>query len=393
MADERWKNPFGKSIAFILFNKHFTELNNIYWAHIPVRNTIKKQVKLIENDKNILEFFLVADKDDKHIANSFTNWSNHYGDFDNYTRLNMLMLLCSTLETYLRTIISLAVESKPGLLLNSQDAIDGVFLLKSDPNYGNYNSKCYQFTDIIEAICVGDWQKRVEAYKKYFKSVPCFLTKNIKGLDELRQTRNSVGHFFGRDKTQYEIPLLLEAQPVMRVSHEKLIKYFSLVFETVKNLDKHLLDEYIGSYDILKFYITNLDNKMLNLNPGQQAKSLQKYLGQAGLMPVGTEYYQNLLSYYHLDDKDQQCRYSGKICVREIKKIIKGKGVSLHSQEGSLLFTSKVFKQMSKKYKFKENPEYCIEQYGTSKYYLYSKKAIDFIVEIIIKSPELMLEV
>ena len=88
------------------------------------------------------------------------------------------------------------------------------------------NDKNYQFNDIIDEVCSGSWQKRVDSYKKYFLIAPDFLLNNISELDELRQKRNMVGHYFGRTKQQYEIPILLQPQPAIRVSHEKLLKYW-----------------------------------------------------------------------------------------------------------------------------------------------------------------------
>ncbi len=393
MADERWVNPFNYSMAYVLFMKHFTELNKIYWAHIPARNTIQKQVKVAQNEeKNILDFFIVRDEDDRRVASTYSDWIKDYNDFDNYTRLNMLMLLSSSFETYLRTIVSLAVESKPGLLLKCPNAIDGIFLLRQNSNYGDFNDKNYQFNDIIDEVCSGSWQKRVDSYKKYFLIAPDFLLNNISELDELRQKRNMVGHYFGRTKQQYEIPILLQPQPAIRVSHEKLLKYFSVVHKTVKSIDKHLLEQFIGSYDVLKFYKLNLSGTLVNADPGAHAKALQKYLGKAGLKPVGSEYYKNLLFYYNLKDKDEQCRYSSKVCIKEIKKILNEAGVVLYSNGNRISFNSFCFSLFSKKYGFKDNKELCVKYTGSSTYFLYSTKTIELIVEKIKECPEKIID-
>ena len=106
MANERWISPFSKTIAFTLFSKHFTELNDIYWAHVPAANTIESKAKkaLTNPDKDPKTFFLIRDEDDRRLAPTFHIWKTQYRDFSNYTRLNMLMLLSSCFETYLRTI-------------------------------------------------------------------------------------------------------------------------------------------------------------------------------------------------------------------------------------------------------------------------------------------------
>ena len=393
MADERWINPFKNSMAYLLFMKHFTELNKIYWAHIPVRNTIKKQVKVAQaTDKGVLDFFVVHDEDDKRLANSYSDWLKDYNDFDNYTRLNMLMLLSSSFETYLRTIVSLAVESKPGLLLKCPDAIDGIFLLRQNSNYGDFNDKNYQFNDIIDEVCSGSWQKRIDAYKKYFLRVPDYLLNNIPQLEELRQKRNMVGHYFGRSKQHYEIPLLLQPQPAIRVSHEKLLKYFLVVHKTVKSIDKHLVEQFVGSYDVLKFYKLELSGNLVNADPGTHAKALQKHLGKAGLKPVGSEYYKNLLFYYNLKDKDQRCRYSSKVCIKEIRRLLNEAGIVLHYNGYKVSFNSFCFSLFSKKYGFKDNKELCIKYTHPSTYYLYSTKTIELIVEKVKECPERIID-
>ena len=109
MADERWNSPFPHTIAFVLFKEHFTELNNVYWAHIPAASTIEKKAleALKSEDADPKRYFLIPDKDDRRIAQTYAQWKSFYREFSNYTRLNMLMLLSSCFETYLRTIISL----------------------------------------------------------------------------------------------------------------------------------------------------------------------------------------------------------------------------------------------------------------------------------------------
>lgn len=116
MANERWESPFPYTLAYNLFKQHFTELNRVYWAFVPAKDTIKKAAKnaLPNDDADPKSFFLVKDEDDKRIAPTYTEWKTAFGDFENYTRLNMLMLLSSCFETYLRTALALSFESKPG---------------------------------------------------------------------------------------------------------------------------------------------------------------------------------------------------------------------------------------------------------------------------------------
>lgn len=150
MANERWNSPFPHTIAFVLFKEHFTELNYVYWAHVPAASTIEKKAleALKSEDADPKRYFLIPDKDDRRISKTYAQWKSFYREFSNYTRLNMLMLLSSCFETYLRTIVSLSLESKPGIIIKAPDAVDGWFLFRKNSNYGNYGSKDYQFLEL-----------------------------------------------------------------------------------------------------------------------------------------------------------------------------------------------------------------------------------------------------
>lgn len=295
-TDFRWNSPFQNTIAFELFHKHFTELNNIYWANAPASATIERIA--IKSNKAPLDFFLVHDEDDRRIARDMLEWKNNYREFLNYNRLNMLMNLSSAFETYLRTVVSLALESKPGTLILSKDSVDGAKLLINDISYGNSKSKTYLFTDYITSICVGDWHSRIENFKKIFIRVPEKLIINIDLLNEFRNKRNSVGHYIGRTKNKYETPLNLDSLPAERLSHEKLMQYFKMIFDVSLEIDTFLQSEYIGSYDIIKYYKYSLEKCLLKkTKTGERAKEFQKIIGCAGKIPVGTKYYKWLVHY------------------------------------------------------------------------------------------------
>ena len=92
MANERWNSPFPHTIAFVLFKEHFTELNNVYWAHVPAASTIEKKAleALKSEDADPKRYFLIPDRDDRRMAQTYGQWKSFYREFSNYTRLNML---------------------------------------------------------------------------------------------------------------------------------------------------------------------------------------------------------------------------------------------------------------------------------------------------------------
>ena len=81
----RWKSPFPHTLAFNLFKKHITELNEVYWSFVPASNTIIDHAKkaLQTDDADPLKFFLVHDEDDKRMAKTYKAWKANFREFEN----------------------------------------------------------------------------------------------------------------------------------------------------------------------------------------------------------------------------------------------------------------------------------------------------------------------
>ena len=395
MSNERWNSPFPYTLAFNLFRKHFTELNQIYWSFVPAYNTIisKAKKQLINDDADPKTFFLIPDEDDRRIAPTFEEWKSSFNEFSNYTRLNMVMLLSSCFETYLRTVISNAFESKPGVIIMCPDSVDGVFLLKSNSSYGNSSDKKYQFVEKINDICQGDWVKRLSEFKKYFGDLPDSVVSKIAELNEFRILRNNIGHYFGRNKADYSTPLFFKPISAIRVSHNKILNYFRLINSVARQIDKHLKDNYIGSYDIFKLYL-QFDSQgfFKGDTPGEKARKFQKILGQEGfLLPIAyrKEFYRNLIDYCNLNSATDCCRYSKKICIKEINRQLNEKNIQLYCNSKKDSFNQYHFNLFVKYHNWKSDPEYCqINSANTVQTeYRYSMKLINEIVQEICASP------
>lgn len=300
---DRWNSPVKYTLAYRLFKQHFTEINRAYWAFIPVENTIKAQVKREVDEETVLpvNFFLLHDEDDDRIARSFHEWRDNFSLFGIYTRLNMLMMLSSCQETYLRTVVSMAVESKPGIILGAPNSIDGLLLLKKNKYYSSLGNDKYQFKHKVDSVCSGTWKDRRLAYDALFGSVLDILNKNIEVLEEMRIKRNIIAHYFGRDKKRYEAPILLNSEALSGLSHATLIKFLKAVFDVSTAIDQDLRT-LIGSYDIILFfrnYEAQYYSKSFDINIKVRARELSKRLGKSGVLANGSVFCYRLLSYYY----------------------------------------------------------------------------------------------
>lgn len=397
MSNERWNSPFSYTFAFALFRKHFTEINQVYWSFIPASNTIISNAKkaLKNDDADPKTFFLIPDEDDRRIANTFGEWKNHYKEFSNYTRLNMVMLLSACFETYLRTVVSNAFESKPGVIIMCKDSVDGLFLLKNKPGYGDINNKNYQFSEEVDEICRGDWEKRFAAFEKYFGTPPANVLLKISELNELRIVRNNIGHYIGRTRSDYSAPSFFLPISATRVSHNRVIKYFKLIDTVAKEIDDYLRINYIGSYDVIKYYFHQVSQgNFSDIKPGVKAREFQRLLGNEGFPPVGNAYYRNIISYCDLDGPDDLCRYSKKTCLKEINRQLTTKGIPLVRDGHAIRFGQYHFNLFVRARDWKSNPEYCQKNHANTKQieYRYSAKVICEIVESVEAHPDSIIE-
>lgn len=249
-------------------------------------------------DKVTVDYFLIPDKDDHRLAPDFTEWKKDYREFLNFSRLNIVLSLCSCFEIYLRSITSLAIESKPGVILGDKNAVDGAKLLKSNRLYSEYNENTYPFYKQVDSVCRGSWDSRIAAYEKLFGAVPVELQNSIAQLDDFRKLRNNIAHYYGREKSKYDTPLFINAESVTRVAHDRLIKFLQLVYKAARTINKHLYVDFVGAYEVLKCFLTYKNTEVEKRTTKGQAKLLHKILGHEGVKVVGTEYYNNLLTYF-----------------------------------------------------------------------------------------------
>lgn len=393
MEDVRWKSPFPYTLAFNLFKKHFTELNEAYWAFVPANNTIKSLAKkqLHKDSDDPKSFFLIPDEEDRRIAPTFGEWKRSTNIFAQYTRLNMVMLLSSCFETYLRTAVALAFESDPGVLILAHHSVDGINLLKGHLDYGNINSKDYLFQKEVDSICHGDWQVRFSNFQHFFGKLPKTITDQKDELNNLRKTRNNIGHFFGRPKEKYSSPLVLSPSDMQSVSHEQLLKFFAIVFSTAGAIDSYLQNNFIGSYDIMKLYITReRPYEAITASSVLRAKEFKKYLGEHGLPTIDVDYYTRLVNYCDIGIDQGNCIYCARTCIREINEQLKNQGITLLRDGRERRFNKFDFNKIVKQKQWRADHEYCQRNPLNicQNEYLYSAKAVKEIIQMVAANPE-----
>ncbi|ERM61461.1 hypothetical protein [Vibrio cyclitrophicus] len=293
---KRWESRERSSWSFQVFQKHNKQLSRMYISHMAAYEftyrTLGKTAKWEDKTDNYFKF-----KDPTHV-NSFTDvkaWSESYNDFDNWVNLNSVMAMSSNLETYIATIIKLALESDVGLLFGASRKIDGIGIIKHG------KAQPFDFNDKVMSCTKGDWYSRVNSYEKIFGSAPDKLKDNISSLDKIRQLRNRVGHSFGRDIEMSRNHDAIDILPMDKLTREKTLEYQSLLYGVARSIDKHLLVDYVGEYQTLYFYhnlLKTLPDTEHYKNHGNRIVLLKKELGRFGAYKAGKNFCSELINYY-----------------------------------------------------------------------------------------------
>jgi hypothetical protein len=288
----RWLPHDRSTWSMRVFHKYDDEISLIWEANVIANAFVYSRLKVDGAEW--------ADSPTKHFTAetvhlnrycSLTDWSDSLNLFNNWVNLNVILTAVSNLETYLASVIAMALESDPGVVLGVSKAIDGASVLKHKRE-GIFDAK-----EQIEACTRGDWSSRLDAFQKLFGKCPDDFRSNHSALEELRSIRNRIGHAFGRDIDAARLHGVLETLPMERVSREHALKLRRHVWAAARSVDKFLLANHIGDFEAVRFYHHLYPSLHKHVSTGQRAVYLKKEIGKSG--PTrGKVYCKGLVEYW-----------------------------------------------------------------------------------------------
>ncbi len=289
----RWIPNDKSSWVFQVFQKYNEELEKNLWSYQPVTKRIYKTLNTDSANwtDSVNKHFNFDDKRDE-VFNDLKDWSNSFSHFDNWVNLNVIMSISANFETYLTSIISLALKSNPGVLFGAQKMIDGVSILKHG------TSTKLDFDHQIISCTKGDWSSRTSAFEKIFGNAPGILHRKIGQLEQIRKLRNKVGHSFGRDINQAREHVFKKIIPTETISREQTYQFQKLLWAVAKSIDIYLLENHIGTYQAISFYHIEYQNMRKDLHPSIRAVDFKKIVGRTGVQSASKQFYKNLVNYY-----------------------------------------------------------------------------------------------
>ncbi|KTC61732.1 MULTISPECIES: hypothetical protein [Pseudomonas syringae group] len=291
---DRWHSREATTWPFQVFKKYTKEYERMFWAQITSKKYVFSKLGSSGADwKDDVELHLNCDGVDRdNLYKDLRDWSSAYNQLEKWTVLNGVMAVSANLETYMASVIKLALESDPGLLFASSRKVDGMHGVKFGRKIGFDSDK------EVVSCTKGDWSARVKAYERVFGKTPEVLQKNIGLLDEMRRVRNNIGHAFGRDIESSREHSVKNILPMESVSIERSIKYKKTVWMVAKAIDKHLLMTHIGEYQLLRFYHNTMPRLDGDIHKKAHLIKFRKEIGKTGAVLRGLEECSGLLDYY-----------------------------------------------------------------------------------------------
>lgn len=290
---DRWKPREKSTWVFWVFKKHNIELLRMYTAFETSRRfTYSNLGKVAKWDDQPTKHFPFVRPLGYDQFDDIRDWSCAFNDLENWLNLNALVAISSNLETYMATVIPLALSSDVGALYGTTKKIDGIQILKHG------HAKAFDFEQHVVACTKGDWSSRLAAYERYFGRSPKYFSTNISALERIRTLRNTVAHSFGRDieasRDQHQVKTL----PIEKLSRDGLLSLQKVVWQMAKAIDVHLHQFHIGEYQALAFYHRLCPSLRHDLHSSMRAIELKKRIGHFGTTPAGKEYCKGLVQYY-----------------------------------------------------------------------------------------------
>lgn len=294
MNFERWQSIDDYTYVFRLFSKHHEYMNSLFWASVPATSfaigTYKREIAE-DPTKTTHDILKISptNQDAIRVAKSPDDYIVHLKEFENWNRLNTLVAVSAYFETYLSSVVSLAIESDLGLLYSIPKKIDGISVLK----YNNNNE--YSFFDKSEGLTKGTWGQRIAHYKKLFTTVPQALIDAEGDLEKIRHIRNSVAHAFGRGIEESRSRNNRDIRPIERLSVPRLQKYMCIIRKIAKDIDKQLLTNHIGEYELIYFYHQEVMKTTMPLNDYK----LKTTFNGLNVKNRSVEFYKGMQTYYN----------------------------------------------------------------------------------------------
>lgn len=289
----RYSAPTLRSCALRAFNERETEINQHYWSFVVVSEFSRFRARRFEKispSAPTSRLFRASGPDSSRIPCTVSDWLSANDALQNWLRLSTLVSAAANLEMYLGHVIRTALSSDPFVVFGKPRALDGVALLKQDIEL--------PYSDLVTSLTKGDWNSRSSAFSKAFGVCPLIFHENKSDLEDIRNTRNSFAHGFGRELSIPE-PGSLSDGGTAKLSQKKLKRYLGVISKTARDIDRYLMNRHIGCFEIIHLFHSSQEALPLGADDDSVgAKELKRKIYQDFGITVTKKFCRSIIRYY-----------------------------------------------------------------------------------------------
>ena len=228
--------------------------------------------------------------DARRIPPSVSEWLSAQKELETGCARAPLFLPPPILKPTCGKVIRSALMSDPMARYGAARLVDGTTLLKCGIEI--------PYEDGVESVTKGSWSARAAAFAKLFGKCPDGLKNNLADLEKIRILRNDFAHGFGRNSSVL-LPSELDKRPSNRLSHKRFIKYVGVISGSARLIDRYLLTNHIGNFEMLHFYHNHINASPKPEDAGYgPVRALQRCFNRDAGTPVSEEFCTGLVQYY-----------------------------------------------------------------------------------------------
>lgn len=266
----RYHAPSVRSFAMRDFNLRETEINQHYWSFIASSEYSAyraRRFKKVDPSTPATRLFKASGSNAPRIPDTVSNWLLANDKLKNWLRLSVLVSAASSFEMYLGHVARTALASDPLAQYGNPRALDGVCLIKGGVEL--------PYEDVVQGLTKGDWNSREAKFCTVFGVGLLEVRDKKSELEAIRKTRNEFAHGFGRNLAIPE-PGDLTRSSSSKLTEENLKKYLGIISSAAKSIDRYLMDNHIGFFEVIKVYHSNAN--MLRADADQTNRPIEESL-------------------------------------------------------------------------------------------------------------------
>lgn len=293
-AFDRWKPHDETTWAFQVYRKYNRELYQIIEAHRASKFYTYSQLKKNKQSLSspVTQVFAGSPTGIKNFSD-LKDWSNGFNKFDEWVNLSNITTISSNIETYLVSVIKIAIISNPSVLIGAPwRSIDGAYVIKHG------NGLQTNISEHVISCTKGDWSSRLAAIERLFGKLPAPIRSYHADLEKIRNLRNRFGHAFGRDIEESRKHGQLEIAPMDKVSEKAVAKLGTSAWRFVQAMDDLLIKNHIGEFEAINYYANLYPTQNKDVAPSQRAINFKKSIGQFGSGLRSKNYCKELVNYW-----------------------------------------------------------------------------------------------